>query len=81
MASAASTVGGAASSSNAWTVEGPEGEDIASPIFGVNKKPTIPLADTLAAARVRFFQRELYPTPRIIPLVDWTGKRIIGHDV
>ena len=44
---------GGDNASNAWTVQGPEGEDIASPIFGVNEKPTIPLADTLAAARVR----------------------------
>ena len=45
--------GGAANASTAWTVAGPEGEDVASPIFGVNERPTIPLADTLAAARVR----------------------------
>ena len=39
-------------SSNAWTVEGPAGEDIASPIFGVSEVPTVALAKTLAAARV-----------------------------
>lgn len=33
-------------------VEGPGGEDIASPIFGVKDAPILALADTLAAARV-----------------------------
>ena len=33
-------------------VEGPGGEDITSPIFGVQDAPTLALADTLAAARV-----------------------------
>ena len=33
-------------------VEGPGGEDITSPIFGVKDAPTLALADTLAAARV-----------------------------
>ena len=45
--------GGVANASTTWTVEGQEGEDVVSPIFGVNEGPTIPLADTLAAARVR----------------------------
>eukprot|EP00729_Bicosta_minor_P000510 gene510-23940_t len=34
-----------------WTVEGPEGEEIQSPIFGVNDAPALSLADALAAAR------------------------------
>ena len=38
-----------------WTVEGPEGEEIQSPIFGVNDAPALSLADALAAARVRVF--------------------------
>lgn len=53
--------GGGARPSNAWTVEGPGGEDIASPIFGVNERPTIPLADALAAARVRSQIRRHFP--------------------
>jgi hypothetical protein len=40
----------------AWTTEGPGGEAIPNPIFGVDKALGTSLAEALARARVRFCQ-------------------------